>query len=185
MHFCIQVELSGRKVRKKEPFPSSVFGSCRFHKATVERKGSMPKFFSHTDIFSLGMSLLRTRVASLLCALGLAVLGRHWERIKPASLSLSGDEELGVPPTPCQSGGKSFCCLQSAEFMSPERAGKTVFPQVNPEALYRDPKWDKNRHGDMDVPLFLRYNVRGGKSGLCCNGKEETKALSFLLSSCA
>lgn len=117
-----------------------------------------------------------------LCALGLAVLGRHWERIKPARLSLSGNDELGVLPTPCQSEGKSFHRLNSAEFTYPGRSGKTVFPQINPEALYRDPKWDEDWHGDRDVLLLLRYNVRERKSSPCCsicNGREGARALTF------
>ena len=121
-----------------------------------------------------------------LCTLGLAVLGRHWERIKPARLSLSGNDELGVLHTPCQSEGKSFNCLKSAEFTYPGRSGKTEFPQINPEALYRDPKWDEDWHGDRDVPFILRYNVGETKRGPCCsicNGEREPGHLPFILSS--
>lgn len=65
-------------------------------------------------------------MASLLCALDLAVLGRHWERIKLARLLLSGNDELGVLPTPCQSEGKSFHHLKSR---TQEDLEKNVFPQ--------------------------------------------------------
>lgn len=116
-------------VRKKESLghPSSALGPRHSHQVTVERSRYVQRLFPRADIFSLG------------CHSGLAALGRHQGHIKPASLLPSGNEELGVLPTPCQSEEKSFRCLRSADFMFPERPGNTVFLQVNPDTLCRDP----------------------------------------------
>lgn len=58
-----------------------------------------------------------------------------------------------------------------------------MFPKVDPEALYRDPKWHEGWHGDMICPSFS--DTMSGKERVACaacslcSGREEAKARIF------